>query len=91
MPGNADGGAKRDDRYGDRFFSLANAFATQIIAPCFSPLRQRRDSEGVFVSYPSELRKRRAEIRMMQIIGGDVVGMLVVPEVISARHCGLKV
>ncbi|MNL62209.1 Purine nucleoside phosphorylase 2 [compost metagenome] len=28
---------------------------------------------------------------MMQIIGGDVVGMSVVPEVISARHCGLKV
>ena len=28
---------------------------------------------------------------MMQIIGGDVVGMSVVPEVISARHCELKV
>ncbi len=27
---------------------------------------------------------------MMQIIGGGV-GMSVVPEVISARHCGLKV
>ncbi|MCG2877822.1 purine-nucleoside phosphorylase, partial [Obesumbacterium proteus] len=32
-----------------------------------------------------------AEIRMMQMIGGDVVGMSVVPEVIAARHCGLKV
>lgn len=28
---------------------------------------------------------------MMQIIGGDVVGMSVVPEATSARHCGLKV
>lgn len=28
---------------------------------------------------------------MMQQIGGDVVGMSVVPEVIVARHCGLKV
>jgi xanthosine phosphorylase len=28
---------------------------------------------------------------MMQIIGGDVVGMSVVPEVIAARHCELKV
>ncbi|MCY1290693.1 Purine nucleoside phosphorylase 2 [compost metagenome] len=32
-----------------------------------------------------------AEIRMMQAIGGDVVGMSTVPEVISARHCGLNV
>ncbi|VDY39859.1 purine nucleoside phosphorylase [Salmonella enterica subsp. enterica serovar Daytona] len=66
----------------------------QIIAPCFSPLRQRRDSpltEGVFVSYPGPNFETAAEIRMMQIIGGDVVGMSVVPEVISARHCGLKV
>ena len=28
---------------------------------------------------------------MMQIIGGDVVGISVVPEVIAARHCELKV
>jgi purine nucleoside phosphorylase len=45
----------------------------------------------VFVSYPGPNFETAAEIRMMQIIGGDVVGMSVVPEVISARHCGLKV
>ena len=28
---------------------------------------------------------------MMQIIGGDVVGMSVVPEVVSAAHCSLPV
>nr|WP_284069100.1 hypothetical protein [Escherichia coli] len=39
----------------------------------------------------AEFSRLRAEIRMMQIIGGDVVGMSVVPEVISARHCDLKV
>lgn len=48
-------------------------------------------TEGVFVSYPGPNFETAAEIRMMQIIGGDVVGMSVVPEVISARHCGLKV
>ncbi len=50
-----------DDRYGDRFFSLL-MLMTQIIAPCFSPLRQRGGiplTEGVFVSYPGRTSKRR--------------------------------
>ena len=48
-------------------------------------------TEGVFVSYPGPNFETAAEIRMMQIIGGDVVGMSVVPEVVSAAHCGLPV
>mgnify|MGYP006151336105 CR=1 FL=1 len=48
-------------------------------------------TEGVFVSYPGPCFETPAEIRMMQIIGGDVVGMSVVPEVVSAAHCGLPV
>ncbi|MCP6542043.1 purine-nucleoside phosphorylase, partial [Klebsiella pneumoniae] len=48
-------------------------------------------TEGVLVSYPGPNFETAAEIRMMQSIGGEVGGMSVVPEVISARHCDLKV
>ncbi|MGS2872235.1 xanthosine phosphorylase [Enterobacter huaxiensis] len=92
MPGTPMVGVN-DDRFGDRFFSLANAYDAgyravlqTIAAKEGFPLH-----EGVFVSYPGPNFETAAEIRMMQIIGGDVVGMSVVPEVISARHCGLKV
>jgi len=92
MPGTPMVGVN-DDRFGDRFFSLANAYDAgyravlqTIAAKEGFPLH-----EGVFVSYPGPNFETAAEIRMMQIIGGDAVGMSVVPEVISARHCGLKV
>lgn len=82
-----------DDRFGDRFFSLANAYDADCRALLQTVASEKGFPlhEGVFVSYPGPNFETAAEIRMMQIIGGDVVGMSVVPEVISARHCGLKV
>ncbi|MGE2103091.1 hypothetical protein ACMFAW_00500 [Citrobacter koseri] len=65
----------------------------RITAPFSSALlgkRVSRFTKGWFVSYPGPNFETAAEIRMMQIIGGDVVGMSVVPEVMSARHCGPK-
>ena len=82
-----------DDRFGDRFFSLANAYDADCRALLQTVASEKGFPlhEGVFVSYPGPNFETAAEICMMQTIGGDVVGMSVVPEVISARHCGLKV
>lgn len=82
-----------DDRFGPRFFSLANAYDKDLREQLHQTAKSLEISlnEGVFVSYPGPNFETAAEIRMMQRMGGDVVGMSVVPEVIAARHCGLKV
>lgn len=82
-----------DDRFGPRFFSLANAYDKDLRAQLHQAAKSLEIPllEGVFVSYPGPNFETAAEIRMMQRMGGDVVGMSVVPEVIAARHCGLKV
>ncbi|MGI2209264.1 xanthosine phosphorylase [Shewanella baltica] len=92
MPGTPMTGAN-DDSYGPRFFSLANAYDKDLRVEALSVAKAAgiAVNQGVFVSYSGPCFETAAEIRMMQIIGGDVVGMSVVPEVISAAHCGLPV
>ncbi|PSW18087.1 xanthosine phosphorylase [Photobacterium sanctipauli] len=82
-----------DDEYGPRFFSLANAYDKALRYELLEVAEKNRIhvNQGVFVSYTGPNFETAAEIRMMRVIGGDVVGMSVVPEVISAAHCGLPV
>ena len=82
-----------DDRFGPRFFSMANAYDSAIRETVKATALDNgiKLHEGVFIAYPGPNFETAAEIRMMARLGADVVGMSVVPEVVSARHCGLKV
>ncbi|MFL4994051.1 MAG: purine-nucleoside phosphorylase, partial [Microvirga sp.] len=47
--------------------------------------------EGVYAWLSGPSFETPAEIKMVQILGGDLVGMSTVPEVILARYYGLRV
>ncbi len=92
LPGNPLTGIN-DERFGPRFMSMANAYD----AGLRHTLQQSAKAlgialhDGVYLATSGPSFETPAEIRMMRTLGADLVGMSTVPEVISARHCGLKV
>lgn len=76
-----------------RFFDMSYAFepsyralARDVAEQIKIPLR-----EGVYFYMPGPQYETPAEIRAIRILGGDLVGMSAVHEVLMARRCGMKV
>jgi xanthosine phosphorylase len=92
LPGSPMAGPN-DDRFGPRFFSMANAYDAELrqLVKDSAAAKGITLHEGVYLSCPGPHFETPAEIRAFKTMGADVVGMSVVPEVIAARHCGLKV
>jgi hypothetical protein len=85
-----------DDEVGPRFPAVSDAYdegLQRVIATCARELNigrvLRQDGTYCFVSGPAY--ESRAESRFLRSIGGDSVGMSTVPEVLAAKHCGMKV
>jgi xanthosine phosphorylase len=92
LPGNPMVGPN-DERFGPRFFSVANAYdaAQRVRLHAVATELGIALSDGVYLACSGPSFETPAEIRMMRIMGADTVGMSTVPEVITARHCGLTV
>lgn len=64
-----------------------------LIARALATSRQQNFSchQGTYLGVLGPNYETRAEYRMMRRLGADAVGMSTVPEVLVARHCGLRV
>ncbi|MCL8001045.1 purine-nucleoside phosphorylase, partial [Brucella sp. 21LCYQ03] len=89
LPDNPLRGANNSD-FGPRFPDMSRPYDTQMIDQSLSIANKLGYSahKAVYVAAPGPNLETRAEYRYMRIIGGDIVGMSTVPEVIVANHMG---
>ncbi|GHA67356.1 purine-nucleoside phosphorylase [Streptomyces termitum] len=74
---------------GANFVDLTDLYAPELRALCreIDPTLE----EGVYVQFPGPHYETPAEINMVRVMGGDLVGMSTVLEAIAAREAGAKV
>lgn len=88
-----------EERFGVRFPPLSDAYdihLRQLAHQSWKELRMqkpgnRRMHEGVYAFVAGPTYETRAECRMLRNLGADVVGMSTVPEIVTARHAGMRV
>ncbi len=69
------------DAYDPRYRAIAHRAATVLGLDL---------GEGVYAAWLGPAFETPAEIRMMRALGADLVGMSTVPEVLAARHLGIR-
>lgn len=81
------------DEFGPRFPDMTCAFDKELRKLAHETARAQGFSlqEGVYCQFPGPCYETPAEIRMARVLGADAVGMSTVPEVIVARHGGMRV
>src|SRR5580704_9157528 len=71
-----------DERFGARFPDMTVAYDRRFRIGLY---------EGIYAALPGPSYETPAEIRYLRTMGADLVGMSTVPEVIAARHSGIRV
>ena len=84
---------ENDDRLGPRFPDMTEAYDPRLGALLDEARGRARHRAPLAASTPAcsgPSYETPAEVRMLRALGADVVGMSTVPEVIAARHMGVR-
>ncbi len=82
-----------DERFGARFPALTDAYDPQLrgLAQQVAGAQGVTLHEGVYAMVSGPSFETPAELRLLRALGADAVGMSTAPEVIAARHAGMRV
>lgn len=80
---------KNDDRLGIRFPDMSEGYS-RLLRERVKEIKPEI-KEGVYVGFQGPSLETPAEYKMLHTIGGDLVGMSTVPEVLVANHAGMDV
>lgn len=82
-----------EDEFGPRFIGMEDAYDVslrqQLLATANKLTMELK--QGVYVGVLGPQFETPAEIRAFKIMGGDVIAMSAINEVMTAHHCGMKV
>jgi purine-nucleoside phosphorylase len=84
---------ENDDRLGPRFPAMVGAFDAELANLAHEVANQQGTTlrAGVYVMVAGPSFESGAELRMLRAWGADAVGMSTAPEVVVARHMGMRV
>lgn len=84
---------KNHEELGPRFPDMSEPYKRTLIqkAKDIAATNNFDIKEGVYVAVTGPTFETRAEYKLIQVVGGDVVGMSTVQETIAANHMGLPV
>ncbi len=82
-----------DERFGPRFPDMTKVYTPELVRVAHEAAGEigLTLSEGVYAALRGPSYETPAEVRMVQKLGADAVGMSTVPEATVARHCGMSV
>jgi purine-nucleoside phosphorylase len=82
-----------DERFGPRFPDMTIAYDRRFREMTMGEGNRNHIGlyEGVYAALPGPSYETPSEIRYLRTAGADLVGMSTVPEVIAARHSGIRV
>jgi purine-nucleoside phosphorylase len=80
------------DEWGPRFLDMSEPYDEALRARAEEQALEHgiRLHKGVYLGVLGPMLETKAEYRYMRDIGGDVVGMSTIPEVIAAHHMGIR-